>query len=157
MDWSRRSPSGMERWLSGSISRDSLENSSSPVRTGWAGVVDSHPFRKGRGMDGAPAVFESGWSWFVVPQARFAARVPGPVRPVGGREVATPSQSRSVSAGNAGKVSVAEAELGWRRSGRFAVRMRLLGPEEVDGGQWHSTLEKAWKKFRAVAWQSASI
>ena len=107
-------------------------------------------------MDEAPAVFETGRISFGVPHARFAARVPGPVRPVGGRGVATPSQSRKVSAGRAGRVSVAEAELGWRTSGRLAVRMRLLGPEEVDGGQWHSTLEKVWKKFRAMARQPAS-
>ena len=67
------------------------------------------------------------------PQARFPARVPGPVRPMGGWGVATPSQSRKVSAGRAGRVSAAEAELGWRTSGRLAVRMRSLGSEEPDG------------------------
>jgi hypothetical protein len=69
------------------------------------------------------------------------ARIPEPVRPVGGREVATPSHSMRVEAGSAGRVSVAEAEDGWRTSGRLAVRMRVLELEEVTGGQWHSILD----------------
>jgi hypothetical protein len=52
------------------------------------------------------------------------------------------SQSRRVSAGMAGSVSAAEAELGWRTSGRLAVRMRVLELEEVAGGQWHSIVDK---------------
>jgi hypothetical protein len=91
--------------------------------------------REERGIDGALAEFESDWSWLGRFQARFPARFPGPVRPVGGWGVATPIQLRKVEAGRAGRVSAAEAELSWRTSGRLAVRMRVLGPEEADGGQ----------------------
>ena len=61
---------------------------------------------------------------------------------MGGWGVAMLSQSRRVSAGMAGSVSAAEAELGWRTSGRLAVRMRVLELEEVAGGQWHSIVDK---------------
>ena len=69
-------------------------------RTGWA-VGDWADGSAGAPGDGV------GGGWRSPCQARVPARVPLPVRPVGGWGVATPSQSKKVAAGRAGRVRTA--------------------------------------------------